>query len=82
MIQREKVITGGGIVFISSENDVLPYAYLLTKPCSNVAEYNALIIRLQIAEEMWVKYLEVYGDSKLIINQVKGEHEVRNEALI
>lgn len=31
---------------------------------------------------MGMKYLEVYGDSKLIINQVKGEYEIRNEDLI
>ena len=31
---------------------------------------------------MGVRYLEAYGDSKLIINQVKGEYEVRHEALV
>lgn len=33
-----------------------------------MAEYNAFIIKLQIAEEMEMKYLEIYGNSKLIIN--------------
>jgi len=28
------------------------------------------------------QYLEAYGNSKLIINQVKGEYEVRHEDLI
>jgi len=27
---------------------------------------------------MGVRYLEAYGDSKLIINKVKGEYEVRH----
>ena len=36
-----------------------------------MAEYNALLIGLQLAHEMEVRYLEAYGDSKLIINQVK-----------
>ena len=31
---------------------------------------------------MVVRYLEAYGDSKLIINQVKGEYEARHEDLI
>jgi len=31
---------------------------------------------------MGVLYIEVYGDSKLIINQVKGEYEVYYEDLI
>lgn len=42
-----------------------------------MGEYNALIVGLQIAEEIGVKHLEPYGDSKLIISQVKGEYEVR-----
>ena len=39
-----------------------------------MAEYNALLIGLQLTHEMGVPYLEAYGDSKLIINQVKGEY--------
>jgi len=31
---------------------------------------------------MEVQYLEAYGDSKSIVNQVKGEYEVRHEDLI
>ena len=50
------------------------------EPCSNnVAKYNALLIDLQLTYEMGERYLEAYGDSKLIVNQVKGEYEVRHE---
>jgi len=31
---------------------------------------------------MGVRYLEAYGDPKLIVNQVKGEYEVRHEYLV
>ena len=62
---------------------ILPRAFSLTESCSNnVAEYNALLIGLQLAHGMGVRYLEAYGDSKLIINQVKGEYEVRHEDLV
>jgi len=72
-----------GVVFISPQNHVLPRAFSLTEPCSNnVAEYNALLIGLQLAHEMGARYLEAYGDSKLIINQVKGEYEVRHGDLV
>ena len=72
-----------GVVFISPQNHVLPRAFSLTESCSNnVAEYNALLIGLQLAHGMGVRYLEAYGDSKLIINQVKGEYEVRHEDLV
>jgi len=72
-----------GVVFISPQNHVLPRAFSLTELCSNnVAEYNALLIGLQLAHEMRVHYLEAYGGSKLIINQVKGEYDVRNRDLV
>ncbi|KAM2485847.1 hypothetical protein ACFX1W_037986 [Malus domestica] len=51
--------------------------------CSNnVAEYQALIIGLQIAINMEITTLEVYGDSKLIINQLLTEYEVRKDDLV
>ena len=51
--------------------------------CSNnVVEYNALIIGLQLAYKMGVRYLKAYDDSKLIVNQVKEEYEVRHEDLV
>jgi len=72
-----------GVVFISPQNPVLPKTFSLTESCSNnVTEYNALLIGLQFAHKMGVRYLETYGDSKLIINQVKGEYEVRHEDLV
>ena len=49
---------------------------------NNVTEYNALLISLQLAHGMGVRYLETYGDSKLIINQVKGEYEVHHRDLV
>ena len=36
-----------------------------------MAEFNALLVGLQLAHEMGVRYLEAYGDSELIVNQVK-----------
>jgi len=57
------------VIFVSPENHVLPRALSLTEPYSNnIAEYNALLIGLQLAQQIKVRYLEAYGDSKLIIN--------------
>lgn len=56
---------------------------LLTESYSNnVAEYNALLIGLQLAQQMGIQYFKAYSDSKLIVNQVKREYEVRHEDLI
>jgi ribonuclease HI len=80
---RGNIVAGVGVVLVSPRNYVLPRAFSLTEPCTNnAAEYNALLIGMQLAEEIGVKRLEAYGDSKLIVNQVRGEYEVRHEDLI
>jgi len=62
---------------------VIPRAFSLTELCfNNIAEYNILLIRIQLAEEIGVKNVEVYGNSKLIVNQVHGEYEVQHEDLV
>ena len=42
------------------------------------AEYEALIVGLNNSLLMGGKRLQVYYDSKLVINQLKGEHAARN----
>ena len=57
------------VIFVSPENHVLSRAFSLTKSCSNnVAEYNTLLISLQLSQQMGVQYLKAYGDSKFIVN--------------
>jgi len=69
---KDKIIAGVGVVFISPQNHVLSRAFSLTEPCSNnLAEYNALLVGLQLAHKMRICYLEAYGKSKLIINMLK-----------
>ena len=60
-----------GVVLVSPHNHVISCAFSLTEPCSsNVAEHNALLIGMQLAEEIGVKYLQAHGEAKLIISQV------------
>jgi len=80
---EENIIAGVGVVLISPHNYVIPRAFSLTELCSNnISEYNALLIGMLLAEEIGVKNLEAYGDSKLIVNWVRGEYEVRYEHLV
>ena len=51
-------------------------AYKLAFDCSNnEAEYEALIAGLKILKKLNAKRISVYGDSELIIKQVKGEYQ-------
>ncbi|KAL0336574.1 UNVERIFIED_CONTAM: hypothetical protein Sradi_4869300 [Sesamum radiatum] len=74
---------GAGVVFVTSEGEVLPYSFTLTQYCSNnVAEYQALILGLEIAVDAKQLPLKVYGDSQLVVNQFLGLYEVKKPELL
>ncbi|XP_070042376.1 uncharacterized protein [Nicotiana tomentosiformis] len=73
---------GAGVVFVTSQGEVLPYSFTLTKLYSNnVAKYQALIIGLEMAVEMKRLQLQVFGNSQLEVNQLLGSYEVKKPEL-
>ena len=75
-------ITSAGVVFITSQEEILPFSFTLKQCCSNnVAEYQALILGLEMAVDMKQLYLQVFGDSQLVINQLLGSYEVKKPEL-
>ncbi|XP_070047111.1 uncharacterized protein [Nicotiana tomentosiformis] len=71
---------GAGVVFVISQGEVLPYSFTLTQLYSNnVAEYQALILGLEMAIEMKRLQLQVFSDSQLVINQLLGNPKRRIE---
>ena len=74
---------GAGVILVTPEEEVLPYAFTLTENCSkNVAEYQALMMGLEMAIELKITRLKVFGDSKLIIHQLLALYEVRKPELL
>ena len=56
MSPKGHTVAGVGVVLVSPQNYVIPRAISLTEPCSNnVAEYNALLIGMQFADEIALK---------------------------
>jgi len=52
---------------------LIPYSLSLLKICSNnVAKYEAFIISLELALEMRIDQIEVFGDSQLTIQKING----------
>jgi ribonuclease HI len=49
---------------------------------NNVAEYNGLILALEKAKELKLNQLIIKGDSKLVIEQMKGNYKVNAPHLI
>ena len=59
---------GVGIIFVTPSGGLIPYSFSLLATCSNnVVEYEALINDFELALEMHIDQLEVFGDSQLII---------------
>ncbi|XP_060190497.1 uncharacterized protein LOC132619680 [Lycium barbarum] len=74
---------GVGVVFVTPQGEVLPYSFTLTQHCSNnFAEYQALILGLEMAVDMKQLQLQVFGDSQLVINQLLGSYEVNKPELL
>ena len=70
------------IFFISPQKDILPYSFYLGKVCTNnAAEYEALIMGLELALKFKIRHIEIFGDSELVIKQMTTEYEVRHEGL-
>jgi ribonuclease HI len=64
---------GVGIVLESPQGAKTQLAFRVEKVCSNnQVEYEALVLGLEILLQMRIKNVMVFGDSQLVINQVKG----------
>ena len=74
---------GAGILFHGPRGIQLEYALQFTFPLTNnEAEYEAMITGLKLAKELGIAHLLVKGDSKLVIEQVKGDCDTKGEILI
>jgi len=73
---------GIGIIVENIEGNVIRrYREYIGEETNNVAEYKALIKALEIAGELKGKYVTIYSDSDLVVNQVNEVYRVKNENL-
>lgn len=74
--------SGGGIVMISPVGEELEYAIRFGfKATSNEVEYKALVNGLKIAHKLRTRKVKVRSDSKLIVDQIHREYEVKGERM-
>nr|GEV48763.1 reverse transcriptase domain-containing protein [Tanacetum cinerariifolium] len=67
--------SGAGLILTNIEGMEFTYALRFKfDTINNEAEYEALIVRLRIAEQMGVKNLQANVDSRLVANQVNGTY--------
>ena len=48
---------------------------------NNEAEYEALIVGIGLAKALRVKNIKIRGDLRLIVSQVNGEYEAKEETM-
>jgi ribonuclease HI len=73
---------GVGIVITSLVGQSFNFSFRLEfDATNNVAEYEALLLGLEIAKDMGIKILNIKGDSDLIILQVKNKFARKSERL-
>ncbi|KAK5784645.1 hypothetical protein PVK06_039171 [Gossypium arboreum] len=72
-----------GAVLVSPNGDHYPFTSKLDFDCTNnMAEYEACIMGIRAAIDRKIKVLKVFGDSALVIYQLKREWETRDPKLI
>ncbi|XP_040369443.1 uncharacterized protein LOC121051299 [Rosa chinensis] len=80
---RTDAMAGAGIVLENPAGDRFSYSFQLTFQCTNnQAEYEALIIGLEVLLEMGVRDIQVRGDSQLVINQLLEKYRCTSWLLI
>ena len=48
---------------------------------NNIAEYEALLLGLQLLKILWAKRIYVYVDSELVIKKIKGKYAAKHPRL-
>ena len=71
-----------GVVLISPDGSVLrEVARGIGWATNNVAEYQGLIEGLQTARSLGIEQLDVFMDSKLVVEQMRGNFKVKHPGL-
>ncbi|KAL0403756.1 UNVERIFIED_CONTAM: hypothetical protein Sradi_2016400 [Sesamum radiatum] len=72
-----------GIVITTPQGEDLEFAIKLGfKASNNEKEYEALVIGMRMAHETGAKHLLAYSNSQLVVKQVEGTYEAKEESMI
>ena len=72
--------SGVGLVLISPEKIIIEKSLRLDST-NNEAEYEALMMGMAMVQRMGRKSVKVFSDLRLVVGQVKGEFEVKDERM-
>ena len=69
------------VVSDESGNPLAERSRYIGKTTNNVAEYEAVLLALELAQELGASEVEVVNDSELVARQIGGEYRVKQEHL-
>ena len=73
---------GVGVVITTPDGEILKYGVRLRFPANNnEAKYEGILTGLRLGKVLRVKNLLIQSDSKLVIKQIKGEYEAKEERM-
>lgn len=73
---------GIGIVMLDEDGNVVKeICDYIGQTTNNIAEYTALVTAMKEAIEVGCEEIEVFSDSELMVKQIKGEYQIKNEGL-
>ena len=71
-----------GVVITAHDGEILKYGVQLKFPATNnKAEYEGVLMGLRLGKVLGMKNLLVQSDSKLVVEQIKGEYEAKEERM-
>ncbi|XP_050242332.1 uncharacterized protein LOC126691322 [Quercus robur] len=73
---------GVGVVITTPDGEVMRYGVQLKFPATNnEAEYEGILTGLRLGKALGAKNLLIQSDSKLVIGQISGEYEAKEERM-
>ena len=74
--------SGVGLVLMSPEKVVIEKSLRLDfSTTNNEAEYEALLVGMAMVQRMGGKSIKLFSDSRLVVGQVRGECEAKDERM-
>ena len=74
--------SGVGLVLMSFEKVVIKKSFRLNfSATNNEAEYETLLVGMAMVQRMGGKSIKLFSDSRLVVSQVRGEFEAKDERM-
>ena len=71
-----------GLVLVSSEKVVIEKSLRLNfSATNNEAEYETLLVGMTMVQRMGGKSIKLFSNSRLVVGQVRGEFEAKDERM-